>query len=253
MRTNVRQLLSNANANGWLQYRAFGVLTLVVAVLTAILVLSPNPITQPYIGIVPGTPAGFFKPLIGGIPPLLAIAVLAVVGVAALWFLKTRGWFEIYTSPSLRGIRVAAIIATLFGIEVVIAESTKIFRMPADMNVLPPWSLLFYPVIAYVVEVVFHLVPLLLLLVVLSTLFKNRSALVWLCILLVSLLEPGYQVSGMPFSWAGAYIALHVFAINFFQLYLFRRYDFMTMYALRVIYYLYWHILWGYLRLELLF
>jgi len=181
------------------------------------------------------------------------MAILAAVGVASLGVLKTRGWFEIYASRSWRGMGVAAMIATLFGIEAVIAESANLFRMPADMNVPPPWSLLFYPVIAYVAEVVFHLVPLVLLLVVLSTLFKNRSALIWLCILLVSLVEPGYQVLGKPFSWAGAYVALHVFAINFLQLYLFRRYDFMTMYAFRVIYYLYWHIIWGQLRLELLF
>ena len=49
----MKQHLSNASTNGWLLYQAFGVLTLVVAALGAILVLSPSPIGQPYIGMVP--------------------------------------------------------------------------------------------------------------------------------------------------------------------------------------------------------
>jgi hypothetical protein len=31
------------------------------------------------------------------------------------------------------------------------------------------------------------------------------------------------------------------------------RYGFLSMYAFRLVYYLHWHIVWGYLRLQLLF
>ena len=239
------------------QYIAFGVLSLVVIGLTAILSLSRVTFAQPYIGIVRVNPAGFFQPFFGSIDPLLAVALIAVVGVASLGFLQSRGWFEIFTMRgTLQGMAISAIIATLFGIEVVIAETTNIIRMPADMNVPLPWSLIFYPVIGYVVEIVFHALPLALLLAVLGPLFKklNMPGLIWLCILVVSLLEPILQVrSEQPFSFAQAYIGLHIFAINFLQLYVFRRYNFVSMYSFRIFYYLYWHILWGALRLQWLF
>jgi hypothetical protein len=41
--------------------------------------------------------------------------------------------------------------------------------------------------------------------------------------------------------------------INLVQLTLFRRYDFLTMYAFRLVYYLVWHVAWGHLRLQVLF
>lgn len=239
------------------QYIAFGVLSLVVFGLTATLSLSRVTFAQSYIGSIQVNPAGFFQSFFGSIDPLIAVAIIAVVGVASLGFLQWRGWFEIFTMRgTLRGMFVSAIIATLFGIEVVIAETTNIFRLPADTNVPLPWSLMFYPVMGYVVEVVFHALPLALLLAVLGPLFKklNMPDPIWLCILVVSLLEPIFQVrSEQPFSLAQAYIGLHVFAINFLQLYVFRRYGFVSMYSFRLFYYLYWHILWGALRLQWLF
>jgi hypothetical protein len=72
----------------------------------------------------------------------------------------------------------------------------------------------------------------------------------------VSILEPIYQTIGFvglyPM-WVVAYVAAHVFLINFLQLSLFRRYDFLSMYGFRLVYYLLWHIVWGYVRLRLLF
>lgn len=239
------------------QYIAFGALSLVVIGLTATLSLSRVSFAQPYMGIVRVNPAGFFQSFFGIIDPLIAVTIIAVVGVASLGFLQSRRWFKIFTMRgTLRGMAVSAIIATLFGIEVVIAETTNIFRLPADTNVPLPWSVMFYPVMGYVVEVVFHTLPLALLLVVLGPLFEklNIPGLIWLCIFVVSLLEPIFQVySEQPFSLAQAYIGLHIFAINFLQLYVFRRYDFVSMYSFRLFYYLYWHIIWGALRLQWLF
>lgn len=37
------------------------------------------------------------------------------------------------------------------------------------------------------------------------------------------------------------------------RLALFKRYDFVTMYTFRLVYYLLWHIVWGVIRLRLLF
>ena len=253
----MKEHLLNVTTNKQSQYIAFGVLSLVVFGLTATLSLSRVTFAQSYMGSIRVNSAGFFQSFFGNIHPLLAIVLVAIAGVASLGFLQSRSWFEIFTMRgTLQGMAVSAIIATLFGIEVVIAETTNIFRLPADTNVPLPWSLIFYPVIGYVAEVVFHALPLALLLAVLGPLFKklNMPGLIWLCILVVSLLEPIFQVrSEQPFSLALAYIGLHVFAINFLQLYVFRCYGFISMYSFRLFYYMYWHIIWGALRLQWLF
>lgn len=247
----------NNVTNEWPKYLAFGLLTLGIALLTGILTLSRQTFAQPYLGNIRLNPAGFFEPFLGKTSPLLAVALLAVLGLAGLVYLQSRGWFEIYIAQeNLRGVVVSAYLATLLGVEVVMVETANLIRMPADMNVPLPWATLFYPVIAYVVEIVFHVLPLTLLLTVLSLFFKNPdyTRLVWTCIFVVSLLEPVFQtLSGQPILGTQVYVGLHVWAINLLQLYVFWRYGFVPMYAFRAIYYLYWHILWGALRLQLLF
>jgi hypothetical protein len=107
--------------------------------------------------------------------------------------------------------------------------------------------------------VVFHLLPLSLLLLVLAPLSKSLGAerVVWICLLLVSLLEPLYQTD-LAFSrpypmWVTSYVAVHVFLFNLLQLLAFRRYDFVSMYSFRLTYYVLFRILWGHVRLGLLF
>lgn len=41
------------------------------------------------------------------------------------------------------------------------------------------------------------------------------------------------------------FVAVHVFLITVVELWLLKRYDFATMFAFRLLYYLYWHIGWG--------
>lgn len=65
-------------------------------------------------------------------------------GLVSLVFVHSRGWFEIYTSSSVRGVGVSAVIATLFGAWQVCAD-LLVTRFPKDINVPPPQSLLFYP------------------------------------------------------------------------------------------------------------
>jgi hypothetical protein len=86
----------------------------------------------------------------------------------------------------------------------------------------------------------------------------NQKYLVWIVIIVVAFLEPVYQgihmaASGRFSLWAVLYVGFHIFIINVCQLSLFKRYDFITMYAFRLAYYLVWHIVWGYLRLDILF
>ena len=131
---------------------------------------------------------------------------------------------------------------------------------PADQNILFPGSLLFYPAIGFFAEILFHVLPLSVLLIALTTLFRNVSYknILWFCIFAVALLEPVYQTIPMlspnqyPL-WAVLYVGFHVFLINLFQLLIFKRHDFVSMYSIRLVYYLFWHIGWGYFRLKILF
>jgi hypothetical protein len=162
---------------------------------------------------------GFFQPYFGDIPPPAAVAVVAVVGLLSLGYLRSRGWFAIYR-PSLQGVVVAVTVATLFGIAVVALELTHLIREPADMNVPLPYALLFYPAIGFVVEVLFKALPLALLLGASDSLSRKlnvfgwtaSSRFVWPCIMLVALLEPIYQLNAErgPFSVAQALVAGHV-------------------------------------------
>lgn len=151
---------------------------------------------------------------------------------------------------------LAATLATLFAVAVILIDLRVVFPY---VHVPPPQSLWFYPAMAFAAEIVFHALPLALLLVVLSPLSKtlDSNRLVWWCCLLTSCLEPIFQMgwgfSKEPFSWADVYVGLHVFAFNFLQLYVFRRYDFVSIYAFRLVYYIEWHIVWGYVRLQVLF
>ena len=199
----------------------------------------------------------WFRPYFGSLEPLLVFALAAAVGAVSLSFLRARAGFDVYARErSLRGAGVAAALATLFAIPVILLDLRVPF--PRELNVPPPQSLWFYPAMGYIAEVCFHALPLAVLLAVLGRLTRKRpGTLVWPPILLAALLEPVLQVglglSARPFSWADAYVGVHVFAFNLLQMYLFRRYDFVAMYSMRLVYYLWWHIIWGYFRLQLLF
>jgi hypothetical protein len=131
---------------------------------------------------------------------------------------------------------------------------------PATTNILFPESVLFYPAVGFFVEILFHVLPLTVLLLLLNSLLKgtDQQVIFWISIVVVSLLEPIYQSSNMASSsyypvWEVLYVGLHIFLINLCQLLIFKRYDFVSMYTFRLVYYMFWHIGWGYLRLRLLF
>ena len=79
----------------------------------------------------------------------------------------------------------------------------------------------------------------------------------FVCIMIVSLIEPVFQY--MFDSTIGKPLLLEVFdgtrlfMFSFVQLYILKRYDFISMYSFRLVYYLLWHILWGSIRLLILF
>tara|TARA_R110000868_G_scaffold326924_2_gene587927 strand:+ start:821 stop:1276 length:456 start_codon:yes stop_codon:yes gene_type:complete len=128
---------------------------------------------------------------------------------------------------------------------------------PADMNILFPKSLLFYPVIAFFVEIVFHVLPLSLLLAILTFIFKavHFEKIVWGCFIMVATIEPTYQVLFMDTypTWAMATTWVNLFLFNMVQLFIFKQNGFISMFLFRIIYYMFWHILWGHFCLGFFF
>jgi hypothetical protein len=221
------------------QYVALGVLSFTAVMLTGLLSVSPDA-------------AGLFEPYFGSIPSLLAIGMTAALGFVSLGYLLSRG-FRIRSGSIWHGVGFAAVSATIFGIWQTCID-LFVTRFPKDLNVPAPQSLLFYPVMGYVVEVVFHALPLALLLLVLDRipgkLRPSNSALIWICIITVAALEPVLVHMRMG---ASPYVGVFVFVFTLVELDLFRRYDFVSMYAFRLVFYLWWHIAWGYVRLRWLF
>ncbi|MDH5667491.1 MAG: hypothetical protein OEY86_05720 [Nitrospira sp.] len=188
-----------------------------------------------FTGILSYSSTPVFQPFFRNIPPVLAVSVISVLGVVSLGVLSSSGWFEMYSrKEGLRGVVWSSACATLFAVGIVLVDYVIIFPY---QHVPPPQSLLFYPAIAYVAEIVFHLLPLSILVTFLDLLFKDRNptGLVWLCIVLASCIEPIFQLSWRSsesaLSWVDAYVGLHVLAFNVLQFALFRRYDFIAMYV----------------------
>ncbi len=199
-----------------------------------------------------------FQRFIGRINPLIAFITISILGVILFTILLYRGWFAIIKKESLEGMLRYSGLAALFVIISILVDIKVGF--PADMNVPLPKSLAFYPAIGFLVEILFHVLPLTILLFSLSAIIKDSSdaAIIWISILTVALLEPTYQIGLMAYSkhfplWALAIVWLNIFIFNISQLFIFRRYDFVSMYLFRLVYYLVWHIGWGYIRLKLLF
>jgi hypothetical protein len=49
-----------------------------------------------------------------------------------------------------------------------------------------------------------------------------------------------------------AFTAVHILLFGLAELYIFLRFDFISMYAFRIVYYAYWHVAWGHARLLML-
>jgi hypothetical protein len=199
--------------------------------------------------------APYYRRFVGEANPVLAVVVASLVGGACLAALKPLGGFAVLQRDRLvRGLATAAGLATLFAAAIVVADLA--LRYPIDLNAPLPQALVFYPSIGLVAEVAFHLVPLtavLLLLLPLRHGIGSHRRVAW-AIAIVAVAEPTFQVllGGGALTTIDVYTALHVFAFALAQLYIFRRYDFMAMFAMRLVYYLYWHIAWGWLRLDIL-
>ncbi|MEZ4417950.1 MAG: hypothetical protein R3E10_19505 [Gemmatimonadota bacterium] len=223
--------------------RVFGGLALTVLGLSATLVVAGD---------------ASFSRFFGDVPPLLVVVVCVGGALLALRYLELAGWLRLYrhSAHPRRWPLVLGLASTMTAVAIVL---DLVGRFPEDTNVPVPVALAFYPAIAFVVEALFHVLPLAVLLGALAPLRGRvtRSTLLGVSLGITATLEPLYQVrlaaaGSAPslFEWT---TGLHILAFNLIQMELFRRYDFVTVYAFRVMYYGLWHIGWGVLRLHLLF
>jgi hypothetical protein len=222
------------------QYLIFCCLSLAVAVLTLILYFIDS--------------SPFYR-FLGNINPLAAILISIVAGFFLLTYLISKTPFAIYKKRNIKSYSIVIGIALLFGMEVIAADIWFV-EYSADINILFPKSLLVDPVIGYIVEVFFHLLPISIIIMFLSSFRKlSLSKIVWISIITVSILEPLYQIwfTSQNSSFTIIYTGIHVFLFSLTQLLIFKRFDFISMYLFRIIFYSIWHILWGYFRLDLLF
>jgi hypothetical protein len=199
-----------------------------------------------------------FGRFLGGLPPMTVFAGAAGTGGVLLATVLRRAGFAVARHDGAGGWVLALEAAAVFGAVVVAADSLIVF--PRNMNVPFPRSLAFYPAMSFLVEVLFHLVPLSILLVPLAFTKapQTRDRVMVVALALTAFLEPVYQAlyqarSGGYRPWAIAFVTVHVLAINVVGLWLFYRYDFVTMWGFRLLYYLIWHVAWGALRLDVLF
>ncbi len=149
--TKIKGLISKERS----QYQIFIGLSIVVIVLTGILYFSDNLL---------------FQRFIGGINPLIASFFIVFLGVISLSFLLSKGWFAIYKKENLKGLFRRSSLAALFALITILVVDLKV-PFPADMNVLFPESLLFYLAIGFFVEILFHVLPLSILLISLTSIF----------------------------------------------------------------------------------
>lgn len=120
---------------------------------------------------------------------------------------------------------------------------------PRGINLPLPGALAFYPAIALVAETVFHLLPL----AVLSRVLPQRAPAIWL-VAPAALAEALFQVAFLSGGVLQGWLVLgNVGLIGAAQMWVFLRHGFAAMIGLRLAFYLFWHIAWGAVRLEVLF
>jgi hypothetical protein len=177
-------------------------------------------------------------------------ALLPVVAVASLWLLQQRsGLHFLAEGRAGRGIALAALLATLFAVPPIVVD--HVWGLARGTGVSLPEALAFYPVMAFVAETAFHLTPLAIL-IGLAGMRGQANATVrslWPFLIAVALIEPAFQTwLRLPLegpALAAGFVALHVLVFNLTQLWLFVRYGFAAMFAMRIVFYVWWHIAWG--------
>jgi len=198
----------------------------------------------------------YFAPYFGGLTPSLTVLAVGVLGLLGFSGLQRQTKLH----AGLSGLRTPTfgriiMLAVLFSIPAIMMD--LILRFPMGINIPAPDSLVFYPVMAVVAEILFHILPLYAL-QTLSLTGKqgdrlSGSNIFYSAALIEPVFQSWYALGGGGPGLLDALVFLHVLVFNLCQLHLFRRFGFAAMLLLRLVYYLLWHIVWGHIRLPLLY
>lgn len=199
--------------------------------------------------------SSIFQKYLGNLNPLMVISAISVLGILLLSFLLLKNWLIFNEKKKTKELSYYFLLMVVFLSTAIFVDIMIVF--PKSMNIEFPDSLLFYPSIGFLVEILFHVLPLFVLLLFFSLFLKgiNHRKTIWICLLIVATIEPTYQAIFMHASpsWAIIVIWINLLFFNLTQLVIYKKYDFISMYLFRLIYYGFWHIGWGYVRLNLIF
>jgi len=189
-----------------------------------------------------------YSKFIGNLSPIVVYAGLIIFFIYFFLYLKQDEWVFISPNLSPKIVIYIFVISMLMGCIPIIIDLWKPFGK--DINTLFPYSLIFYPTIGFLAEMIFHILPILILSGILKIFsIKNK----FLIIISAAFVEPIFQVifgmSNEIFTIKDFLVGMEVFLFSLFQLIVFSRYGFIYMYISRIGFYISWHIIWGYFRL----
>lgn len=197
-----------------------------------------------------------FERFFGRLSPPVVVVSVGLIGAISLRILAARRWLpsaELALGPLFR----VALIGVALAIPAVVVDCWIPF--PEDMNAPWPASLLFYPVMAYVAEIAFHVAPLALLLTALRWTLEphpNNRSKAACAVVIVAAVEALFHtvdvLTGADQRLA-VFVAPHLMIFGIGGLAILRRYGFLAMLSFRLGYYLVWHVVWGAVRLAVLF
>jgi hypothetical protein len=186
-----------------------------------------------------------------------AVIGFVLVGFAGVWLSQKTGFPEMWGGQIPAGQRLvrSALLGAISGIVLAVLVNLVI-KLPGQIHVPFPTSILYYAYGAIQTEILFHLflIPLFLWLIS-SVLLKGRwqEQIFWGVAIVLSLLEPLTQVGGAlqmgmlantPATLIGLMFAT-IYGVNLASAYLFRKSGFLAPLAVRLSLYLVWHVIVG--------
>ena len=192
-----------------------------------------------------------FEPYFGPLGPIPVMSVTSVIGLIAMAYLQGASDFSVVGPGEWRDAATTiAWIVPLLALAAIAAD--VILRFAEDTNVSMPDALRFYPAIAVFVELALHLVPIAVLVAILGP-PTAMDVSFWRIAVPVALLEAVLQGIYAPSLGTAVFSIVQLVVFGLVQVWVFWRFGFMWMLGFRLAYYLMWHILWGVVRLGILF
>jgi hypothetical protein len=180
-----------------------------------------------------------FDRFLGGLDPVGVMVGTAVVGTVALAYLQASSDFAV-SGPGGRIDAVTFIAWTVPLFAAAAIGADLVLRFDEDTNVAMPDALRFYPAIAVFVEIALQMPG-------------DFDLTFWRIAIPVALIEAVLQASYATSVGTAIFSAVHLVVFGVVQVWVFWRYGFVWMLGFRLAYYALWHLVWGAVRLELLF